>query len=532
MGFWGRLKTNIKPRNFHKQAFWLLLALVFSWILLLLRFGFFSDDFVLLEQVREQGWHFFMPFPAGSKSYWRPLVMLSLYLTPSNQPLLHHLINGLILGGSTFLVYYCGKELGLKVEARFFAAGLYLVHRCNLTNAIWISGRTDLFATFFCLLCLYSFSRYLARGKLGWALVSVGAMVLALLSKEQAIILAPLCFAVWILRWRSHKPRQEKEHGWFVLASQGLITLVYSGFIFSRFYSSSPGVVQPNALGANLIKNVLFLAAPFRPNRQVFWTIGVACGTLLLLAFFIIWCNRKTPKNAIITGAFTGFLVVFAMLPSLLFLKDASPRLLSLPLALGLLGVGWLMERTTRRFRPCFFAILVVFGIGSLADYRRWVANDSLAKQVSRDFADQMKDQLPSKPFVLLGAPSTRWSVPVFGNDMNHAFYFATYGRFGRFPNGSAVGQIAWPGGLIETIQRDDIEQGTFFRELTSQAFYAYGPNTKEGERFKYGAGETTVLKTAQAGEVTAFRFQFAAHFLNQSPIVFDFNGESLVRIH
>jgi protein O-mannosyl-transferase len=76
-----------------------------------------------------------------------------------------------------------GKERAIP----FFAGLLFLVLPCHAESVTWISGRTDVIATFFMLisLCMYLYF-YLYSKKL-FLYISVLSFILALLSKESAI---------------------------------------------------------------------------------------------------------------------------------------------------------------------------------------------------------------------------------------------------------------------------------------------------------------------------------------------------------
>ena len=137
-------------------------------------------------------------------SYFRPLVFLSWYMERQwfgLNPAISHIINAVFLYGSTLLLFHLLRQLlSRQPNAEVLAALgalVFLCHPRNVEAAAWISGRFDVFATFFLLAGLYSFVRI--QKKCFRNLIVVLCHLAALASKEIGILMPIVLFCVWML---------------------------------------------------------------------------------------------------------------------------------------------------------------------------------------------------------------------------------------------------------------------------------------------------------------------------------------------
>ena len=507
----------------------ILLGLAVHWPSLTL--GFLSDDYVLLEAVRQGKWHWLSPFPAGSPGYFRPLVLGSLKVVPSNLAAVHHLLNLVIHLGCTMLVYACARSLQVSKGLALVAGAWFCLHLANLTDVYWISGRTDSLCSLFFLLGFWAFLRLWESRAQVWVAFTWLCVLAALLCKEQAIVFVPV-YATWSwYRIRFHRATPSMA---IKVCFAGILVLssAYLSFIgrFASRMGQGIGMASPVQMLSNMTKNWIFLAAPFSSawmaeHRIPLLMAGLLVSLTLALSVWRYWRKGKESLDCRTLAVFVA-VISLTMLPTAVFLQSTSPRLLYLPAALmAILTARWLMGR------PVFFHVLFVLSLlamtlASIREAGHWRRNDALAKRCAADFARVMKSMSPDKPFVVLGAPATRHGRLVFGNDMNHAFYHATYKRFGHFGNGSVVGQIEWRGGEPQ-IRAQKTGPGTYECEIAAPSAFIYDPLAAVGSEFEYGAGKTTILAMPGRGRVSAFRFTFRSKLLKEKPLVFDFNGET-----
>lgn len=133
------------------------------------------------------------------RSFYRPLVVASYavdYFLGAGSPLLFHATNLLLHGAVALLAFRAIRRwLGATWPA-FWGALLFALHPSKAESIAWISGRPDPMFAFFLLLSLesYQLARRAKRGAALEALLPAGFCILALLSKETAVLL-PLFFA-------------------------------------------------------------------------------------------------------------------------------------------------------------------------------------------------------------------------------------------------------------------------------------------------------------------------------------------------
>jgi len=136
---------------------------------------------------------------------YHPLAMLSLsmdYQVNKFNPFVFHLTNILIHIFNSILVLMVLKRLTGKLQIAVIAALIFGVHALHVESVAWISERKDVLYTFFYLLSLYSYIRYVPERDRKWFGVSLLFFLLSCLSKGQAVSLAVTLFLVDIYMGR------------------------------------------------------------------------------------------------------------------------------------------------------------------------------------------------------------------------------------------------------------------------------------------------------------------------------------------
>jgi hypothetical protein len=170
--------------------------------------GFVADDFELLKVASSSSLGHLLsdPFPAGRGTYFRPLIMASLAITP--QPFLHHLINLLIHLTNGVLIFIIAQSISTKKTSAtpLLAALIFLIHPIVAYDVNWISGRTDSFACLFSLLVLHSVTKTRP-------ILAALSLVLALSSKEVALSTPISALALYIFLTPPSLKSREVEAG-------------------------------------------------------------------------------------------------------------------------------------------------------------------------------------------------------------------------------------------------------------------------------------------------------------------------------
>jgi hypothetical protein len=140
--------------------------------------------------------------PGASAPYYRPLQVIAASLIdhhlgrePRNFRALNLLLGMLTASGVAWLAWL----LFASPAAALGAGMIYAAHPGNLENYVWIAGLSQSLASFFITACLASGVLALrGPGAPGWMLASLGALLAALLSKENAAITPILSLALAI----------------------------------------------------------------------------------------------------------------------------------------------------------------------------------------------------------------------------------------------------------------------------------------------------------------------------------------------
>lgn len=217
------------------------------------------------------------------------------------------------------------------VVAAGVVASLFAVHPVMTEAVGYISGRAELLCSTFFLSSFLALTRSLVDSSRAWALAGVLLLVLALASKEQAVILPILLLAydvlrsgprsVRTLRWRLHLPLlggvlllgvarvalyMRIEHpetaafGWQYLPVQVVVLARYIGLLI---LPSQQSIVHPVEM-VNSLLDVRLL---------------VAGGVVMLLVGEAIRCRRRSP---LVTFGIIWFLTVQAPAAALMLLAD------------------------------------------------------------------------------------------------------------------------------------------------------------------------------------------------------------------
>ena len=152
------------------------------------------------------------PFPKADGEYRRPLVLLSYTLQGRlglGSPAALHTANAALHGANAAAVTLLLAAFGFGHALALAAALLFAAHPVVSGSVAYISGRTDLLATFFTLVALLGAVGPRRAGGLAATTaprtaVVVGAVIAAALSKESGLLAGALVAALWW--WKRSSP--------------------------------------------------------------------------------------------------------------------------------------------------------------------------------------------------------------------------------------------------------------------------------------------------------------------------------------
>lgn len=406
---------------------------------------FVADDFALLEVVRNEGpWARWF---AGGK-FLRPLINLSVELELrlwGLRPFGYHLTNVLVHGANAFLVVLVAGKLrdetggppGLERRHRslpVLAGALFLVLPCHAEAVAWISGRTDVMATFFCLLALYGYLLWRERRR--WWLFGLSSIsfAAALLAKESAVVLPGILLAYEAVLGRRRALRRS-----VVVAAQGGYVAVLAAYFWLR---SLLGVatldhlrLDPASAAENLTLHVVKTLTTYWPMALWPWRAvldehrGAVLALLLgaVVAAAVVRRILRRPPDArpaawrgpvFLATAWAVALAPAVPLPTRLFTSE-SDRFLYLPSAFACILMAVALCRAVRGRALAVAGALALLLYGGLL--HRATDNWRKAGEIAESVLESLPSHPASSPLVVLSLPDNLAGAFIFRNGFHHA---------------------------------------------------------------------------------------------------------------
>ncbi|MDX1681798.1 MAG: DUF1736 domain-containing protein [Phycisphaeraceae bacterium] len=366
--------------------------------------------------------------PAG---LYRPLTTLSFRLQWhmlgfGDQPWLYAVVNLLLHLGASLLVWHLARRWGADSLGATLGAGLFAVHPIATSVVGNLVGHADLLATLFGLAALVAWDRYTRDRVFYWAQAATAAWLLALLSKENAVIIPIVALVADGLLHRHRLPTgpltwiRSRGPGLLLVGGVGLAWLAGRTFVLGRLGVEVPVainnplvVVESTAARLMTATHVLsrYLARSAWPatlspdygfnaipvistaTNARFWAVALA------LAVAIAGSIVPLKKRPLITLGAAFWLLALLPVSNLgatigTLMAD---RLLYLPLAGGaLLAAGALTSLRPRWRVPVsiFIAVLILAGMTrSHVRNRAWHTHRALWTAAAEDVPDSVLNQ-------------------------------------------------------------------------------------------------------------------------------------------
>jgi tetratricopeptide (TPR) repeat protein len=213
----------------------------------------------------------------ATSGMYRPLSTLSFYADyqmHKAKPAGFHQTNIILNAAVSGVTFLALLEMFAQPVLALVAALLFTVSPIHVENVAWVSGRTDIIATLFALLTIWFYARWRNRGGVMNAAASLVAFVLALLSKEIAVVV-PAVIAVYELSPRAAvKPEEKTARPWSVLIAMCVLLAAYFAVRRALLGSSlgalprmTHGFSQAVAFSLSVIAHYAYkLVFPFRLN--------------------------------------------------------------------------------------------------------------------------------------------------------------------------------------------------------------------------------------------------------------------------
>ncbi len=131
-------------------------------------------------------------FTTGYFSYWHPVTWLSHALDCQlfgSWGGGHHLTNVLLHIANTLILFYVLMRMTGAVWPSAFVAAIFALHPLHVESVAWIAERKDVLSTFFLLLTMWAYVRYVESPQLKWYLAALILFAVGLMSKPMLVTL-------------------------------------------------------------------------------------------------------------------------------------------------------------------------------------------------------------------------------------------------------------------------------------------------------------------------------------------------------
>ena len=336
-------------------------------------------------------------FTTMHSSNWHPLTWLSHMLDielSGLSPGGHHLTNLLFHLANTLLLFWVLKGMTGTLWESGLVAALFALHPLHVESVAWVAERKDVLSTFFWMLTMGLYIRYVHRASLRRYLLVFLSFALGLLSKPMLVTL-PLVLLLldyWPLG-RLHWPLEERSHGktlgnfdkgrlgvfrlvWEKVPLLFLVAVSCSLTIWAQRGTIAPlealplGTRMANAL-ISYVSYVGKMVWPFRlaiqypyPEKFPLWQLAGAGLFLIGVSFLVIREARRRPYLVVGWLWYLGTLVPVIGIVQVGF-QGMADRYTYVPL-IGLFimiiwgGLGPLSQWRYRRMALPVFAALII----------------------------------------------------------------------------------------------------------------------------------------------------------------------------
>jgi hypothetical protein len=383
--------------------------------------GLFSDDFVLADRALDGDWI----RPAG---FLRPLPLAiwNLTLAGTGSPAALHVLNVGLHGLNAALVCGLATRLGLPRSSAVAAGALFVAFPASVEAVVWPAAVHDLLVA----ACGLGFVLLAAQRLTPLRTVAATSLlVLALLSKESAIIIPVLGAVLWL---RLDSPR--RTAGWPLILIGIAVCMIYVGVRLSagvilESYAREPSRYLVKELIARPIGtltlpwNSAMLAA--WPAVPFVWAAACVAGAALYS-----WRTTKAiPPSTIVRcvlAALVGVLPVYSMLFITPDLENGRYLYLSTAFwVTAIIGIFSTSEGLTRARLFGVAATLIAGIAGVQVHLRPWREAAGLRERVLAAAEDVWRTA-KCRSVSLAGAPDSVHGAYVFRNGLSEAVAFRT----------------------------------------------------------------------------------------------------------
>jgi len=257
-------------------------------------------------------------FTATHECTWQPLIWLSYildYQVHGLNPSRYHLTNLLFHTANSLLLFLILRRMTYALWQSAFVAALFALHPLNVESVAWVAERKDVLSTFFWMLTMWGYVRYVERPGSNRYLLFVLFFILGLMSKPMVVTLP---FVLLLLDYWPLKRFQfgQSGGGRLVLEKLPLLALSAASSVVTYFVQHSGGAVTPLSVHpftvriANALVSYIaymgkmiwpFHLAVLYPYSRTFscWQVAGACLLLVTVSLLVILAVKRRPYLAV-----------------------------------------------------------------------------------------------------------------------------------------------------------------------------------------------------------------------------------------
>jgi tetratricopeptide (TPR) repeat protein len=299
-------------------------------------------------------------FSNMSTGHWHPLTWLSLMLDSQLfglSPKVFHLSNLFFHAANVLLLFLVLLRMtGARWRSAFVAA-VFALHPLHVESVAWAAERKDVLSTFFWILTMGAYARYVEKPAGKWYGFAILFFILGLLSKAMLVTLP--CVLLLLDYWPLARTKKNPEISisYLIFEKIPFFALAAIMSVLSLFFEKSIGAMSldealPFSVRANnaLVSYVAYIGKLFWPsNLAVFYPysenqslgMGIAAGLFLaLITFLVVRRGRKMPWLAVGWFWYLGTLVPVIGLVQV-GLQSMADRYMYVPMIGLLMMIAW-----------------------------------------------------------------------------------------------------------------------------------------------------------------------------------------------
>ncbi len=311
-----------KIKNFISNHFNIFALIIFVVVIfslygrtLFFDFSYYDDDVLILDRQEYLSFSNIdkifsnTVFGEGRDLFCRPILNLTFLFEKylyGTKPFGYHLTNLILHLFSVFSIFLL-LTLRYDKKKTFILCLLFACHPAIVQAVAWIPGRNDSLLALFVVLSFYFFVRYVQENKESFLFGYLFCFILALLTKETAIIVPVFCFLFLVYRKKSTKQ--------IVVSMMILILITLLYMLYRKFVLLSQNVTTLKELMSNFYQafpaTTKYVANIFFPIKLSVFPSLIKVNYLLCLAsilvFVLFFIKLKFYNLKIVLAGFLWF---------------------------------------------------------------------------------------------------------------------------------------------------------------------------------------------------------------------------------